>query len=194
MGFAISSVDKLRSIGVCLMMAMCGCATTMAEIPTSDHNVLVIRGYGSKSMVAQKCLTAETIKQLISTEIPQSAAGKPCYWVALISSDSTDISKAVTAFIRAKDEFDDKVLGLAAPSAQKATDMKKAAPEKSNAVDAASSILAAAVTEDTGKLVTQTSKLRTDEKVEVKSELKKLRAGVTDDALGKKLDAVLAAP
>jgi hypothetical protein len=89
------------------------CATTMAEVPTFDHNVLVVRGYGTKAMVAQKCLTADTIKQLITTDIPESAKNPSCYWVALISSDSSDISRAVTGFIRAKDEFDDNVAGLA---------------------------------------------------------------------------------
>jgi len=106
------------------LLLLLGCSSILAEVPLSDGNTLVISGSGTKSNVAQKCLRADAIQKLTSSDIPDDVPKQTCYWVLLASTDSSDISKAITAFIQADDEFQRKIKAVAAPGTteQKSTE------------------------------------------------------------------------
>ncbi len=140
-------------------------------------------------MVSQKCLTADTIKSLTNSEIPPSVEKKTCYWVQMISSDSTDISKAVESFIRANDEFDNKIKNMAVPKRARGE-----SPNGSRSANLAAQIIAAAALEDdVDKLVAKASNLSEDDRAAAKKELALMRTGITDEDLLQKIDAVIAA-
>ena len=86
-------------------LVLAGCSHTMGEVPLSDGNILVIEGYGTKSSVQLSCLDKDAIEQLISTKIPDGVTAQSCYQVAVATSDSSDISKAVASFVSADNEF-----------------------------------------------------------------------------------------
>ncbi|MFA4829316.1 MAG: hypothetical protein WC855_11510 [Thermodesulfovibrionales bacterium] len=167
----------------------------MAEITLSDGNTLVISGYGTKSRVSQKCLRADVIQQLTNSNIPDDVKKQTCYWVLLASTDSSDISKAVTEFIRADDEFQKKIQALAAPekteplrgpaSLQPTTEPTK--PEKEIAVR----LLTSAVLLSQEQLVSEAKNLPDAQKPAVKTEIGKLVKNVKDAEIKNKLDAVI---
>jgi hypothetical protein len=186
---------ELRAILILLgTLAAAGCAATMAEIPTPDGNVLVVEGRGTKSMVAQKCLSADTIKKLISSEIPPAFQGQSCYWVALLSADSTDISKAISAFIDAKQEFDDKLSDIVAPGAVKPSEAKKAEPAKAEVIDAATAFLADSLVDDSRTLTLKAKRIPADQRAAVLAHVVQISGSITDSDLKTKIETALAAP
>ena len=188
---------KVLALGVGLLglfaLANTGCASAMAEVPLSDGNMLVISGYGTKAKVSQLCLSEQTIKQLTNSSIPPDVPKSTCYWVQLVSTDSTDVSKAITAFIRADNEFTSKVAGLITTTAPPAAAPSSLVEPPPAGAEIANKILTAAVSQPQDQVVADAKNLAAAEKPQIKAELAKLRVGVSDAVIQKKLDAVLGA-
>ncbi len=99
----------MRALALLSCLAVAGCSHTMGQAPLNDGKQLSVDGYGTKSQVSVKCLTPVEIKQLTGSEIDPTVTQASCYWVVFVSSDSSAISKAITAYSAAQDELQSKV-------------------------------------------------------------------------------------
>jgi len=89
-----------------------GCVHVMATTPLSDGNVLNVEGRGSKASAELMCLSADAIEKLTGSKIDPHATPASCYTVVIVTSDSSSISAAVTAFVSAESEFKDDIAGI----------------------------------------------------------------------------------
>lgn len=112
----MTSRISYAAVATMFLAVVQGCSHTMAEVPLADGNVLVIEGYGTKSSVQLTCLSEDAIQQLIGTQIPDGIEAQSCFQVAVASSNSSDISKAISSFVAADAEFGKMIQGTKASS------------------------------------------------------------------------------
>lgn len=118
----------------------CSCATVLAEVQLADGNILVVEGVGVKSSVQLSCLRKDAIEQIVLTQIPPTE--KPgCKQVVIVSASSSEVSKAIAAFVSADIEFSKTVSG------DKSTTASKSEQDSSLAV-ARGIVLSSAVASD----------------------------------------------
>lgn len=99
----------MRAFALLSCLVLAGCSHTMGQAPLNGGKQLSVDGYGTKSQVSVKCLTPTEITQLTGSSIDPSVTQASCYWVVFVSSDSSSISKAITAYSAAQDELNTKV-------------------------------------------------------------------------------------
>ncbi len=86
-----------------------GCGHTLGQARLDDGKELLVEGRGSKTNLSVKCLTEAEIKQLTGSSIGPNIPKASCYTTVFVSSDSSSISRAITAYTRAETELNDKV-------------------------------------------------------------------------------------
>lgn len=88
-----------------------GCGTITTRAPLDATHDLVVETQGVRARAEVLCLTAHTIKSLLGSEIPPEVSKKTCYRVILLSSDSSSIARAVSAYVSAEKEFLAQITG-----------------------------------------------------------------------------------
>lgn len=104
----------MRKRGLLVMTACLavGCSRTLGQTRLDDGKELLVEGHGSKTNLSVKCLTEAEIKQLTGSSIGPNIPKASCYTTVFVSSDSSSISRAITAYARAETELNDKVAAL----------------------------------------------------------------------------------
>jgi len=107
-------MDGMRKRGSLVMIACLavGCSRSLGQARLDDGKELLVEGHGSKTNLSVKCLTEAEIKQLTGSSIGPNIPKASCYTTVSVSSDSSSISRAITAYTRAETELNDKVATL----------------------------------------------------------------------------------
>jgi hypothetical protein len=106
-------------LGGPMMLLLSGCTHTMATAPFSDGTVVYLDGYGATSQVSLTCLSENQINQLTGGNTPPTAPKALCYEVAVITTKSSQISNAITAYLQANQNLTAQAsagVGAATPS------------------------------------------------------------------------------
>ena len=184
----VSLVDMIKQAMVVMgVLGLVGCSHTLGRARLNDGKDLVIEGRGSKTNVSVKCLTESEIKELTGSNINPGVAKASCYTVVFVSSDSSSISKAITAYARAETELNDKVASAVTDGHTPKT--------SSVGAELAKKVVAESLSQDEATVKSDASKLLLSLDPKTKGEftaaLKDISQNAVDPAMKSRLDAVV---
>jgi hypothetical protein len=115
--------------------------------------------------------------------------------VQIVSTDSSDISKAVTEFIRADNEFQQKInlLASATPPAP-ATPTGDSASAKNAATEVADQVVRAAVVKPADQVLVEAKNIPLEQKAAVMDRLRAVRDSSKSQELKTKLNLLIESP
>ena len=84
------------------VLGAAGCASVVVETRLGDGNWFQVQGQGAEAQAEVKCIRPSAIKVLTGSEIPDNAPPASCYTTVIVSSKSSAISKAISAYVGAE--------------------------------------------------------------------------------------------